>query len=354
MISLFIFQNDRHSFPPGHHGSLSSHGMTISRHLSPEHGFLMFNKMTRRGDGSLEYDLYNRFPVGAFAAIKLVTLPFDKDLSMQISVARMLMLAFFIGAAIFAFLSGFRLTGNRWVAVAATLLAFSSHNCLYYSDMIFNDIPALFGLLLTFHGLVVFLQENRFGQLLVKTGAALFLGWQVYALLLPVTLFGCIRELYVTRSLRSVVKNKYFILGLFALLCGAAILTVNLAKEYRVLNAPLEKLPSFTSVLWRFGLAPPESYGPYTQQLAWPDFIGQQLHRMGRMCLPHILVRRGVVPLHGIMLGGLVLVAALAAAFVSRQKIPIASLALAGLVWAFPMKHFVVFHDFQSLFFIGV
>ncbi len=141
---MFIFQNDLRSFPPGHHGSLSSHGMTISRHLSPEHGFLMFNRMTREEDGAIKYDLYNRFPVGAFAATKLFTLPFDKDLSMQISVARMLMLGFFIAAAIFAYLSGFRLTGNRWVATGATLLAFSSYYCLYYDDMIFNDVPALF------------------------------------------------------------------------------------------------------------------------------------------------------------------------------------------------------------------
>ncbi|HXF49752.1 MAG TPA: hypothetical protein VNL73_10070 [Verrucomicrobiae bacterium] len=352
--SLFVFQNDLHSFPSGHHGSLSSHGMTISRHLSPEHGFLMFNRMIRTEDGSIQYDLYNRFPIGSFALIRLFILPFEGNLSMQISAARMLMLGFFIAAAIFAYFSGLRLTGNRWVAVGATLLAFSSYYCLYYDDMIFNDVPTLFGLLLTFNGLAVFVQEGRFAQLLVKTAAGLLLGWQVLALLLPFTLFGCVRELYLSCSIRSVLKSRYFVLGLFALLCGAAILAVNLTGEYLALDVPLTKLPSFGSILWRFGQGPPETYESYAKYLRWKHFMDEQANRAGRMCIPHILAPQGVIHRQFRWLGWLALLTGLAGAFFSRHKILIVSLVLSGLFWAFPMKYFVVFHDFQSIFFIGI
>jgi hypothetical protein len=194
LISVFVFQSDRYIFQPGHHGSLSSHGMTLATHLSPKHGFLMFNKMSRREDGTIEYEVYNRFPIGAFAIVRFFTLPFHNNLSKQISVARILMNFFFIAAVYFAYLSIFRLTRSRWVAVTATLLVFSSKYCLYYNDMIFNDVPTLFGLLFTFHGMVVFIQDGRFIQLLIKTCAALLLGWQVYAILLPFTVLGCIKE----------------------------------------------------------------------------------------------------------------------------------------------------------------
>ena len=47
-----------------------------------------------------------------------------------------------------------------------------------------------FGAALVFHGMAVFVQEGRFRQLLVKTCAALLLGWHVYALLLPFIALG--------------------------------------------------------------------------------------------------------------------------------------------------------------------
>jgi hypothetical protein len=314
----------------------------------------MFNRMTREEDGTIKYDLYNRFPIGSFALIRLFTLPFESNLSVQISTARMLMLGFFIGAVIFAYFSTFRLTGNRWVATAAMLFAFSSYYCLYYDDMIFNDVPSLFGMLFVFHGMVVFVQEGRFAQLLTKTVAGLFLGWQVLALLLPFTLFGSIRELYLSRSIRSILKSRYFVLGLFALLCGAAILAVNLTGEYLTLEQPLEKLPSFGSIMWRFGYGPPQTYDPYAKHLGWKHFMDEQANRVGRMCIPHILAPQGVIHRQFRWLGWLAFLAGLAAAFAARHKILIASLVLSGLFWAFPMKYFVVFHDFQSIFFIGI
>ncbi len=202
--------------------------------------------------------------------------------------------------------------------------------------------------------MVVFAQEGRFAQLLVKTGMGLFLGWQVYALLLPFTLFGAIRELYVSRSFRSIVKSRYFILGLFTLLCGVATLAVNITGEYLALDAPLEKLPSFGSILWRFGCGPPETYDPYAKHLRWKHFMDEQANRVGRMCIPHILAPQGVIHRQFRWLGWLAFLAGLVSAFASRQKILIASLVLSGLFWAFPMKYFVVFHDFQSIFFIGI
>ena len=362
LVSVFVFQNDRDSFQPGHHGFLSSHGMTIAANLSPKHRFLMFDKMSREEDGTIRYNVYNRFPIGAFVTIRLLTLPFYNDLSMQISVARMLMNSFFVAAACFACLSIFRLTRSRWVAVTATLLAFSSYYCLYYNDMIFNDVPTLFGLLLTFHGMVVFVQDGRFTQLLIKTCAGLFFGWQVYAMLLPFTVLGCTKELIASLSVRSLVRSRFFILGVSSLLFGTAILTSNLAGEYLALHAPLRELPTFRMMLWRLGLADPESYDRCVRILNWPEFFKGQLGRIGRMSVPYILhceyISKLLKALGGavvvISLGGAVVVISLGGAAIARQRILIVSLVVSGLCWAIPMRHFVAFHDFQSIFYIGV
>ena len=354
LITVFIFQNDRHSFQQGHHGFLSSHGMTIAAHLSVEHRFLMVNRMSRDEDGADQYEVYNRFPIGSFAAVRMLTLPFRDNLSMQISVARNLMNFFFIAAACLAYLSLLRLFDNRWVAATATLLAFSSYYCLYYNDMIFNDVPTLFGLLLTFHGMIVFIQDGRFGQLVVKSCAAIFLGWQVYALLLPFFALGCTGDLVASRSLRSLVRSRFFLLGMSALFFGSLVLSMNLLGELLAVGGSVQDLPTVRQILWRFGFADSNSYSEFANALAWPSFITEQFYRMGRLSIPHILIPNTSSYRLFILLGIVVLAVSLIGSAISKKRLLLFSLVVSGLCWALPMRHFVAFHDFQSLFYIGL
>ena len=65
-------------------------------------------------------------------------------------------LLFFAGSTVLAYLSLRRLTASRWIALTASLLAFSSYYLLYYNDMVATENGlSLFGVLLTFHGMVV-------------------------------------------------------------------------------------------------------------------------------------------------------------------------------------------------------
>lgn len=352
---VFIFQNDAHSFSNDAHGFLSSHGMTVSAHLSSEHRFLMLNRVLRDKDGSVRYSVYNRFPIGAFAAIRLATYSFQHDLSMQIAIARSLMNLFFVAAAYFAYLSLLRLGKNRWVAAIATLLAFSSYYCLLYNDMIFNDVPTMFGLLLVFHGMVLFLQEGRFYQLVAKSGVALFLGWQVYAILLPFTLIGIVIDLFLTRSLRGVVQSRYFALGTISLLVGVVILTVNLTGEYLATEALIQELPTVQKMLWRFGLADAGEYEErHESELVWDTFFEEQTYRVGRMSLPYAWRNWAPLTSQLVLWGRIAFVASLAAAAFLRWRVATISLVLSGICWALPMRYFVAFHDFQSLYYIGI
>ena len=193
---------DGRFYPPaGAHNWSSSEQLTIAVNLSFEHSFQRFAHRFIDEDGAVRYVPYNRFPIGGYVLMKLATLPASGNLSAQIYTARILILMFFVAAALMAYLSLCRLTSNRWIALTATLLGFSSYYLLYYNDITTPEVVIdLFGVLLTFNGMVVFVQEGRFRQLLVKTCIALLLGWHVLALLLPFVIIGLASDLLRARS----------------------------------------------------------------------------------------------------------------------------------------------------------
>ena len=135
----------------------------MAANLSPAHNFLGFRRQTLDAAGAPTYVVYNRFPIGGYLLIKLAILPFADDSSAQLYAARLLMLLCFTATAVLAYLSLARLTAHRWMALTATILAFSSAYCLYYNNMVETSVwPDLFGIFLVFHGMVLFVQEGAF------------------------------------------------------------------------------------------------------------------------------------------------------------------------------------------------
>ena len=202
LSTVFIFGGDRGSFYRCcQHNFTSSHHITIAVNLSPGHDFQRFIRRFIDEDGAVRYEPYNRFPIGGYASMKLATLPFSESPSARLTAARVLMLLFFTATAVLAYLSLCRLTSNRWIALTATLLAFSTYHLLHYNDMTANEgMPDFFVVMVTFHGMIIFVQEGRFRQLLVKTCIALLFGWHVFALLLPFIIFGLVRDLLRARA----------------------------------------------------------------------------------------------------------------------------------------------------------
>ena len=202
LSSVFVFGNDRSQFyRSGNHDWISGQTMTLTANFSAEHGFLRFHRLRLGRDGEPEYVHYNRFPIGNYVLAKLSILPFGDDIPKQILAARLLMLAFFVAAAVLAYLALARLLGDRRIALVATLLAFSSYYLLHYNDMISAEASTnLFGVMLVFHGMILFAQEGRFRQLLPRTAAAVLLGWHVLGLIAPFVLLALGRELVAPRA----------------------------------------------------------------------------------------------------------------------------------------------------------
>ncbi len=377
MATVFLLGNDRgHFYRDGHHDWNSSQSLTFAENLSFQHGLLVFHYQSLDQDGNRYYPiLYNRFPKGGYALITLAILPFGDNLAAKIYAARVLMLLLFAAAAALA-----RLTGNGWVALAATALAFSSYYFLYYSDKISNEVTIdLFAVMLAFHGMVVFAQEGRFRQLLVKTVLALLLGWHVYAFLLPFIVFGLASQLIQSRPLSStspllcqlkrgataLLSSRYVRLGVVALLVGIAILAFNFAGEYFALDRekPLTELPSVHSATKRLG-ADADFNVRYAENLAWGEFLlKNQIYRIGQMLYPFFLSPfddPGKVDKARDYLAVYAGALALAVCWVGlvfapvKHKMLLATLVISGFVWALPLRHSVTFHDFETIFYVGI
>ena len=172
LATMFFFANDRGGFyRDGHHNWLSSQNMTVAANLSPEHNFLLFFNRSLDENGETTYTPYSNHPILPHLIIKVLAIvPLGDNLSAQIYVARVLMLLLVAATAILAYLSLLRLSSNSWVSVTATLLAFSSYYMMYYADMVSFEIPSIFGVMLTFHGMVVFVQDGPLSAVACQVG----------------------------------------------------------------------------------------------------------------------------------------------------------------------------------------
>ena len=374
-IALLALGGDRGYFyrVEGDHDWSTVKNLAVAEHLSLEHNFLLTLSVWRDEDGGLRYDPYSRFPIGGYALLNLAMAPFGNDLAAKLMAARVLTLMMFCGAAAFAFLAVSRATGSRLVAFAATPLAFSGFYALYQADAVSGEsVMDAFGAGMVFHGMVVFVQEGRFRQLLVKTCAALLMGWHVYALLLPFIVLGfggeavaLIRSARASKEKASVswarsvaialVRSRYVVLATVSILFGSALLAFNFANEYAADRRwsgdgeqTLSDLPSVGSTLRRLGVT---DYGDRIPALEWDNFMRSQLYRVGVASVPYAAARavgwefRGWEPqdvaLAPAVWGLAATVAALAAlAFARRQsRLPMATAILFGFCWAIPMRY---------------
>ena len=321
----------------------------------------------------------HRFPIGAYATIKLAMLPFESDLSAQIFAAKTLTVCFFCATAVIAWLALSRILCDRWGAAAAVLLAFSSHQMLYHADMVGEGVVDLFGVMIAFHGMTVFVQDGRFRQLAIKTCIALILGWHAVALIVPFVVFGvagiffcAARDSGAVRmripSLREIVKNEYARYGVFSLAVFAFLLVANFSREYILLGGKVAvtELPSVQSLIRRVGID--EEHLARQVEEAQSNWI-LVADRIGNMAFPYASIDRPAgtppgqqpsVPVGGLsprVAGYLALglcFAGLASVAQWRRDIPaLAALPLCGILWAAIMP-FQILHGFESIFLVGV
>jgi hypothetical protein len=365
-MSLLLFQNQKDGFETGHHGFLSSHGMTLAKNLIMGDQPLFMFMEERVEDGVRSYSPYNRFPVFPFFLLGLAIYPFEPHLALQIYVGRQVMNLFFFLAIIVMFKLLGELVKDKFLALSITLLSFSSYTMLFYKDMIFNDIPALFGFMLALYGVVLAQKiKLKAWQIAFFSLVPVAMGWQPYSILVVWFLVDFVVLAMMTRTpsirerMMTFMKQPSFRITILAVLWGSLILGLQLLNEWRVVGGSFATVSSLRSMFWRLGLANPETYLPYQAQLRWDNFLVDQAGRFVRMLIPF----GGFLDLklsEYLSTVALVFIAAIVMISSSKYfkdwgityKIPVVFV-FSGLLWALLMRDFVAFHDFQSIFYIG-
>ena len=385
--------NDRHF--------LSHQHLALAVNLSPSHHFLGFSNQIYGVSGDIAYAPYNRFPPGGYFLIKLVTLVVGDDLSIQIAAAQVLMVAFFAGTVVLAYWSLCRLISNRWIASTAVFLGFASPMMLIHSTAIVPEImPDLFGVSLTFHGMIIFVQRGSFRQLVIKACLALLLGWHVLALLLPFIFLSLAKEIIQARKARMVpgaslsfiyrvVTSRYFALGFVVLGFGILILAYNIANEYYALNfkgtgdqLALLDLPSVDSAFRRTGtdLRDLDEWVADDYEIRWDIFLFSQLERLSYLAIPFAWWGGGGPPAAPGLIGSsyfawpsdswaglgrkvpwaalagtiIVGVCVIGAIHLKRHRLLALTAILSGFCWSIPMRYNTDSNIFESLYYVGV
>lgn len=381
ILPLLIFNdNGDHFSRVGAHNWVSSAVLARANNFSIENNFLVFTRQIFT-DGTPWYEPYNRFPPAGYALIKSVTLPFE-DLSLQIYAARVLMLIFFAATILLTYWSLCRLTTNDLVALVATMMTFSSYYYLYYSDMISTEVSMdLFAVMLTFHAIILYVQEARFRQLIIKVILALSIGWHVLGLIGSFLLLGLAKEIICigekllattswTEAMVSVrsstfrcFTSKHLLIGAVALGCVSTILAYNFSQEWLALTAFQDiaflKLPSIRSMFIRTGLDPIYWSNPVLEStLAWPNFLVEQIIRLGINSIPFVFygISSESSPyfwLFALYVGIVFGVCVCGIRFVINRRLWLI-LIFASFLWAMPMRYSTAFHEYEAIFYIGV
>ena len=370
LSSVFFFSHERGLFYRHlTHNDITAQTMAIATNLAAEHRFLLFYSRYKNSDGTVVYEVYHRYPFGTYLAVWLVSLPFD-DPTAQLWAARILMLLFFAGAAMYAHLALCRITKRPEIALIATLLTFSSFYFLYYADFVATDLSGIFGLMMIFHALVKFGEGGTLRPLCCKTALAVALDWHVMTLVFMFIAFSVVAALFERRPQsaprRSIAvalwRNRHLRYGAFAASFCAMVMAFQLANEYAAFDGriPFMSLPTIESYKQRLLVV--DDYA-----LAWKDFLSSQFHRFSALTLPSaVLMELDVVWLrwqrcchkvwHHRDYGVVFLVLSCLAVFMGMprgRRLAAAALLASGWCWALVVRGSSAFHDFEILFMVG-
>ena len=88
LATLWLFERnyslEQDAYGTGIRTGVTLQSLTLAANLAPEHRFLMFLRQTGGTPEDRAYVPYNRFPIGAYLALKGALWPFGHDLTAQI------------------------------------------------------------------------------------------------------------------------------------------------------------------------------------------------------------------------------------------------------------------------------
>lgn len=288
------------------------------------------------------------------------------------------MFSFFAATVLLTYWSLRKLVENDLVALAATLMTFSSLYYLYYSSMISTDATMdLFAVMLTFHAMILYIQEARFRQLIIKVVLALSIGWHVIGLIVPFIVLGLAKEiicmwrdplsgkLIIREGGMTLVRSfcfccltsKHLLVGAVTLVSVGIILAYNFGQEWLALSAfqdiSFSQLPSVESMFRRTGVDP-SLFNVESLEVLWPDFLFGQIVRMGYISVPFVIQDFIFREVSIFVYVSIIISVCLGRIRLINHRRLWLILILAGFCWSLPMRYSTAFHEFEAMFYIGI
>lgn len=344
---------------PKHHGWVSSQGLAIISTATLENNFVGFAVEFKDSQNVINYDYFDRYPV-FFSAVFNRVLALRPKLSDKVYLAKQVMNLIFLGTLIIAFLIIDKLIKNKPLALTSVLLAFSNPFLLFYKDMVHFDQPALFGFLLLIYAIALYKLDGLKIPLYISTFVAIGLGrgyasYSILILWLVLEAFMMLKSknLDFSQKVKTIVKHPSFYLLVMGIIWGASLLSYNVFVEAQKRNIP----PSQTSILFsaqkRLSLNP-EFNENNVDIINWQGFAVSEINRIVQWTFPLTKVNLEVFG-NGLLLGVMFIVMGI---IVRRQTVErrmiYLLIMLSGFVWLIPLRNLAAFHDYTTMYFIGI
>ena len=344
---------------PGHHGWVSSQGLAIISTATAQNHFVGYAVQYKDEQGNLVDDYFDRYPV-FFSAIFNRILTLEPNLSGEMYLAKQVMNLIFLATLLLAFLILDRLIQNKPLALAATLITFANPFLLFYKDMVHFDQPALFGVLLLIYAISLYKLDGLKVPVFIATFVAIGAGrgYASYAVLIIWLACEAILILKAKgpafgQKVRAILRHPSFVLMVLGVIWGAGLLSYNILVEAHTRNVSVLQTSIIDSAGRRLSFN--QAFNQeYQDQLNWLEFTRTEINRVIQWSFPVDRVNLGSLGNLGLLTGMLALVGVVFWRQSTEKRIIFLLLAFSGLVWLFPMRNLAAFHDYTSMYFIGI
>ncbi len=344
---------------PKHHGWVSAHTLAIISRATAENGFVGYTLALKDEQNNIHYEYFDRYPI-FFSALFNKVLSLRSQMSGQIYLARQVMNLIFLSTMIVAFLIIDKLIRNKPLALTAALLAFSNPYLLFYKDMIHFDQPALFGFLLLIYAIALYKLDGLKFPLYISTFVAVGLG-RGYASFAVLLLWFAIEAFMILRSkdlipgekFKNMLKHPSVFVLVAGILWGASLLSYNVLVEAHKLNVSIWETSIINSAEKRLSLS--ETFNEENMEIInWPGFILGQSGRIVKWSFP--VKVSGFTDFETVLF--LILMFFLMGRIICLQTVEKRTiyllLLLSGFVWILPLRNLAAFHDYTTMYYIGV
>lgn len=346
-------------FAPAHHGLVSSLTLAIITTATPENNFVGYAVEYKDEQNNLHYDYFDRYPV-FYSALFNQVLNLRPKLSSKIYLAKQVMNVIFLTTILLAFLILSKLLKNKLIALIATLLAFANPFLLFYKDMVHFDQPALFGFLLLIYAITLYKIDGWKWPLYVSTLIAVALG-RGYASLAVLVLWLVIEGILILRThgqafgekVKTIIKHPAFLVLVLGIVWAASLLSYNIIIEAQKTNVPILQTSIFQSAEKRLSLN--QGFNEANANIInWGQFIKTEINWIIQWAFPINKVNFGFVGNTILLLGMFTIMGIVIQRQSPERRIIYLILTLSGFAWLFPMRNLAAFHDYTTMYYIGI